>query len=122
MGPRIKGAPQHSGRYTVKLVFEGDDLEHIDRMTRVGHPVIDTVYLVWDKEPDTGWQRVVTGVSGSRAVGHRKLSMAPSGAMGVRGYKEIFDRENGAILSWTDRLPGLRNTLRQLEMTLPGQL
>lgn len=122
MGLLIKGSPMHTGRYAVRLVFDGDELERIDQITRVGHPVVDTVYLVWQKELNTEWRRVVTGATGSRAVGHRKLSMAPSGAMGVRGYKEIFDREHGAILLWTDRLPGLRNKIKDLEMTLPGQL
>lgn len=118
MSPTVKGEPQHTGteRYEVVLAYGEDELRQIDKLTEYGDVLVEEVILVWERPAGKKWQRAVSFRNGSRAVGPVKMH---DGRRGRTSGREIFGRKDGAIRSWTDRLPGLRNKVEELEATLP---
>lgn len=122
MGP-VPESISHTGteRYEKILVYQGNVLDQVYRLTDYNEIVAERVILVWVRELGAPWERVTSYRQGSRIEGHVRLSdlAAQQGAVGRYGYREIFSRSTGALHLWADRLPGLRVAIELAEAALP---
>lgn len=113
----------HTGaeRFEVELKYDGVELEEINRLTKVGDPVTDTVHLIWVRAIGTKWMRYINTGSGSRIEGWTKIDEAGNVSRRTtsRRSREIFTRGTGELRSWAALLPGLRPAIEQVELDLP---
>lgn len=113
----------HTGveRYEVELRYDGAELEEITRLTRVGDPVADRVFLIWARTPGSAWVRYVNTGSGSRIEGWTKIDEADNVSRRrlARRSREIFTRGTGELRTWAGLLPGLRPAVEEAEANLP---
>jgi hypothetical protein len=110
----------HTGeeRYEVTLKYGPEEKREIDRLTRDGQIIVDTVHLVYTRKVGGAWERYVNGRHGSRAEGNVKIENG-MGSVGQRRTKQIFTSTLGEVCAWTAHLPGLRLAIDDVESTLP---
>lgn len=122
MGP-VPVSTLHTGmeRYEKVLVYQGNVLDQVYKLTDYGEVVAERVFLVWTRPLGGEWRRVTAYGQGSRAEGHVRLSdlAAQQGAVGDVRYREIFSRKTEALHLWADRLPGLRVAIELAQADLP---
>ena len=122
MGP-VPESTSHTGteRFERVLVYRGNVLDQVYRLTDPGEIVAERVFFVWTRVLGGPWERVTSYGQSSRIEGHERLSdlAAQRGGVGRFGYREIFSRKTSALHAWADRLPGMRVAIDIAESDLP---
>lgn len=111
---------RHTGEewYEVMLTYTPEQKAEIDKVTDDNQIVVDTVVLMWTRKVGQGWERYTNGRNGSRAEGNVKVANG-MGSIGPRKSREIYTRSLGELARWTERVPGLRLAVEEVEATLP---